>query len=87
MRFFAALLSLCACLAQAQDYPVKTVRIVAPAAPGGNPDILGRMLAARLAEGVGEAGGQHPRQHIGVAARGGGGDQAHVLGRIFLRLG
>ena len=50
MRFFAALLSLCACLAQAQEYPVKTVRIVAPAAPGGNPDVLGRMLAVRLAD-------------------------------------
>ena len=50
MRFFAALLCLCACLAQAQEYPVKTVRIVAPAAPGGNPDVLGRMLAVRLAD-------------------------------------
>lgn len=50
MRFLAALLCLVAGLVQAQDYPVKTVRIIAPAAPGGNPDVLGRMLAVRLAE-------------------------------------
>ena len=50
MRFITLLLCLAAGLAQAQEYPVKTVRIVAPAAPGGNPDVLGRMLGARLAE-------------------------------------
>jgi len=50
MRFLAALLCLIAGLVQAQDYPLKTVRIIAPAAPGGNPDVLGRMLAVRLAE-------------------------------------
>ena len=50
MRFFALLLSLVVGLAQAQEYPVKTVRIIAPAAPGGNPDVLGRMLAVRLVE-------------------------------------
>ena len=50
MRFVAALLCLIAGLVQAQDYPVKTVRIIAPAAPGGNPDVLGRMLGVRLAE-------------------------------------
>src|SRR4051812_35726765 len=48
MRFTALLLCLVASLTQAQEYPVKTVRIIAPAAPGGNPDVLGRMLAARL---------------------------------------
>src|SRR5260221_12496529 len=48
MRFTVLLLCLVAGLAQAQEYPVKTVRIIAPAAPGGNPDVLGRMLAARL---------------------------------------
>jgi len=48
MRFVVVLLCLAAGLAQAQEYPVKTVRIIAPAAPGGNPDVLGRMLAARL---------------------------------------
>ena len=40
--------------AQAQDaYPVKGVRLVAAAAPGGNPDVLARMLAAKLAEAFG----------------------------------
>jgi tripartite-type tricarboxylate transporter receptor subunit TctC len=41
--------------ATAQDaYPAKTVRVIAPAAPGGNPDVLGRMLAARLADMFGK---------------------------------
>jgi len=48
MRFTALLICLVVGIAQAQEYPVKTVRIIAPAAPGGNPDVLGRMLAARL---------------------------------------
>src|SRR5437868_10059217 len=48
MRLIVVLLCLAAGLAQAQEYPVRTVRIIAPAAPGGNPDVLGRMLAARL---------------------------------------
>jgi len=52
MRILALLALLCACLtASAQDaYPAKTVRIIAPAAPGGNPDVLGRMLAAKLSD-------------------------------------
>ena len=54
MRFLAVLLSVFACLAQAQEYPAKAVRVIAPAAPGGNPDVLGRMLAARLAEMFGK---------------------------------
>jgi tripartite-type tricarboxylate transporter receptor subunit TctC len=40
-----------ACLAQ--DYPTKSVRLIAAAAPGGNPDVLGRMLSAKLSEGFG----------------------------------
>ena len=37
--------------AHAQDaYPSKGVRLVAAAAPGGNPDVLARMLAAKLAD-------------------------------------
>lgn len=39
--------------AMAQDYPAKPVRLVAAAAPGGNPDVLARMLAAKLADGFG----------------------------------
>ena len=39
----------------AQDYPAKSVRLIAAAAPGGNPDVLGRMLAAKLAESLGRA--------------------------------
>jgi tripartite-type tricarboxylate transporter receptor subunit TctC len=38
----------------AQDtYPAKTVRLIAAAAPGGNPDVLARMLAAKLADAFG----------------------------------
>jgi tripartite-type tricarboxylate transporter receptor subunit TctC len=34
-------------------YPAKPVRLIAAAAPGGNPDVLGRMLAAKLSETFG----------------------------------
>jgi tripartite-type tricarboxylate transporter receptor subunit TctC len=50
------LLLIVACLASAataQDYPAKSVRLIAAAAPGGNPDVLGRMLAAKLSESFG----------------------------------
>ena len=46
----AALLCLAAGLVHAQEYPARNVRLIAPAAPGGNPDVLGRMLAVRLSE-------------------------------------
>jgi tripartite-type tricarboxylate transporter receptor subunit TctC len=36
-----------------ETYPSKPVRLIAAAAPGGNPDVLGRMLAAKLAERFG----------------------------------
>jgi tripartite-type tricarboxylate transporter receptor subunit TctC len=36
-----------------EAYPAKSVRLIAAAAPGGNPDVLGRMLAAKLAESFG----------------------------------
>src|SRR2546425_7049925 len=40
--------------AQAQEtYPSKPVRMLAGAAPGGNPDLLARMLAAKLSESFG----------------------------------
>ena len=57
MRFLAVVVStlLIAPLgSQAQDaYPSKTVRMIAAAAPGGNPDVLARILAQKLAEQFG----------------------------------
>ena len=51
------ILLLLACLmssAAAQDYPTKNVRLIAAAAPGGNPDVLARMLAAKLSDAFGK---------------------------------
>jgi tripartite-type tricarboxylate transporter receptor subunit TctC len=42
-----AILSACT-LVSAQDYPVKPVTLIVPAAPGGGTDILGRILAEEL---------------------------------------
>jgi len=54
MRILLALLLVIAPSAHAQDaYPSKTVRLIAAAAPGGNPDVLARMLAAKLADAFG----------------------------------
>jgi tripartite-type tricarboxylate transporter receptor subunit TctC len=56
MRNFALCLLLAASPALAQDaYPTKTVRLIAAAAPGGNPDVLARMLAAKLSESFGRS--------------------------------
>ena len=54
MRTLAIVLLLLALPAAAQEsYPSKSVRLIAAAAPGGNPDILARMLAAKLSDGFG----------------------------------
>ena len=42
-------------VATAQDsYPAKNVRLIAAAAPGGNPDVLARLLAAKLSDAFGK---------------------------------
>jgi len=53
MRTLIVLMVLLCGAAQAQDYPTKSVRLIAAAAPGGNPDILARMLAAKLSDAFG----------------------------------
>ena len=54
MRILLAALLLACASVQAQDYPTKSVRLIAAAAPGGNPDVLARMLAARLSDTLGK---------------------------------
>jgi len=55
MRLLATIvLGLALGAAQAQEtYPAKSVRLIAAAAPGGNPDVLARLLAAKLADTFG----------------------------------
>ena len=38
----------------AQTYPDKPIRLIVGDAPGGSPDTLGRLLAQRLSEGIGQ---------------------------------
>jgi tripartite-type tricarboxylate transporter receptor subunit TctC len=52
----ALVLAMLACGgAAAQDYPSRLVRIVAPSAPGGGFDLVGRVLAQKLGEQTGQA--------------------------------
>ncbi len=58
MRFAAALaavlLTCCPALLQAQSYPSRPVRWIVPYAPGGNTDMIARVVGARLSDGIGQ---------------------------------
>jgi len=58
MRRLAIAVGAVACMmlsqSQAQEWPVKPVRIIAPFAAGGGSDTLGRILAAQLSEQLGK---------------------------------
>ena len=53
MRAAALFLSLLACaVAAAQEYPSKPVRLVVGFPPGGNVDVVGRIVAQKMSEGL-----------------------------------
>ena len=54
IRLFSVVLLLVAAGAMAQDYPNRTVRVIVPFPPGGAPDLVGRTLAHRLGERLGQ---------------------------------
>src|SRR5262245_27361642 len=69
----ATLLGLAACAASmigaalAQSYPVKTVRIVIPQAPGAQSDLFTRMLGQKMSESMGQPVINDPRPGAGGA--------------------
>ena len=55
MRAAALLPGLLVCaLAVAQDYPAKPVRLIVGFPPGGNVDVVGRIVAQKMGEGLGQ---------------------------------
>ena len=55
MRVAALVLGALACtLAAAQDYPSRPIRLVVGFPPGGNVDVVGRIVAQKMSEGLGQ---------------------------------
>lgn len=61
----------------AQTYPVKPIRLVSPFPPGGSVDVVGRLIAAKLVENIGQqvivdnrsgASGNIGTEHVARAA-------------------
>ena len=55
VAFATALGLLSPSLAQNEAYPSRQIRLLVSSAPGGNPDILGRLLAERMTQDFGKA--------------------------------
>lgn len=54
-RFLSALLAVFAALpVAAQNYPAKAIRLVSPFPPGGSVDVVGRLVAGKLSESLGQ---------------------------------
>jgi len=53
MKRFLAALALAPCLALAQAYPTKPVRLIVPFPPGGTTDLIARMVQAKFQEALG----------------------------------
>ena len=74
---FAAIvfMSALAALSHAQTYPSKAINIIVPFTPGGAADLIGRTVAAKLSEGLGQTvivenhGGAGGEVGVGVAVR------------------
>src|SRR6185503_5001782 len=54
IRRFSLVLLFAAASAMAQDYPSRPVKVIVPFPPGGAPDLVGRTLAHRLIERLGQ---------------------------------
>jgi tripartite-type tricarboxylate transporter receptor subunit TctC len=61
MRWTSALLTIglavalpSGAMAQSEPYPNRPVRLIAPAGPGGNPDVMGRLLAEKFTAAFGK---------------------------------
>ena len=50
----AASLPAVSCIARAQAYPARPVRVIVPFAPGGQTDAIGRLIAQKLSERLGQ---------------------------------
>src|SRR5688572_18406235 len=50
----AVVVALAAAPAGAQTYPAKSIRLISPFPPGGSVDVVGRLVAAKLSESLGQ---------------------------------